>query len=141
MQHWREYFPSAQACPPIIYLDPWPMAEPMAVLVDPSMCQELVQERCAPRHGMIKHLVKYLCGGRSLTDWGGSLHRLWRSRLNPGFSAKNLQSHMGTFVEEVGIYADRLKAAAGPHGDWGRVVQLLPLSVDLTFDIIGRVAL
>lgn len=117
------------------------MAEPMAVLVDPSMCQELVQERCAPRHGMIKHLVKYLCGGRSLTDWGGSLHRLWRSRLNPGFSAKNLQSHMGTFVEEVGIYADRLKAAAGPHGDWGRVVQLLPLSVDLTFDIIGRVAL
>lgn len=141
MQHWRDYFPAATACPPVIYLDTWPVTDAMAVLVDPAMCHELVAVKNPPKSHLIQDLNRYLCEGRSLTHWSGSLHRRWRSRLNPGFSPKNLQSHMGTFVEEVGGYADRLKAAAGPDGSWGRVVQLLPLSVDLTFDVIGRVAL
>ncbi|KAI1851593.1 hypothetical protein JX266_003055 [Neoarthrinium moseri] len=105
------------------------------------MCQDLVLERNQPKHAQIKYLIEPVAGRRNLTWWGGALHRLWRSRLNPGFSQRNLQSHVSALVDEVEVFLDILKAHAGKNGSWGAVFPLLPKTVDLTLDIIGRVVL
>lgn len=141
VQHWREFFPNATECPPVLYFDLWPLTEPIALVLDPAMCQELVQERNQPRHIQNKYLIKDIAGTRNLTWWDGAEHRRWRSRLNPGFSTRNLQSHMSAFVDEVNIFVDNLKKTAGKDGAWGSVFPLLPRVIDLTFDIIGRVVL
>lgn len=68
---------------------------------------------------------------------------MWRARLNPGFSARNVQSHIagGKIIDEVLIFAERIKKHAGTDGQLGDVFQLLPLAIDLTFDIICRIVL
>ncbi|KAK8090638.1 cytochrome P450 [Apiospora phragmitis] len=141
VQNWPKFFPGAAARPPVIYLDLWPVLEPFAFVVDPAMCQDLVQDRLRPRHPQIKHLIRYISGARNLTGWDQPVHTLWRSRLNPGFSARNLQSHMPTFIEEVETFVSLLKAKAPKDGSWGGMFQLLELTTNMTFDIICRVAM
>ncbi|KAK9419313.1 putative Cytochrome P450 [Seiridium unicorne] len=141
IRRWRQYFPDASECPSIIYLDLWPVQGPMALILDPAMCQELVLERNPPRHPLLKHLIKAVAGTRNLTWFDGAEHRLWRSRLNPGFSLRNLQSHMPAIIEEVQIFVRNLEATTQSAGSWGTVFPLLPRTIDLTFDVIGRVVL
>ncbi|KAH8671470.1 cytochrome P450 [Xylariales sp. PMI_506] len=140
-QHWREFFPNEKECPGIIYLDIWPLQEPMAMVVDPAMCQDLVVDRNQDRHFQGKFLIKAIAGTRNLSFWDGAEHRLWRSRLNPGFSLRNIQSHMPAIIDEVVTFVDNLKATASDDGSWGKVFPILPRAIDLTFDIIGRVVL
>ncbi|KAK8051511.1 cytochrome P450 4V3 [Apiospora rasikravindrae] len=141
VQNWQKFFPGAEERPPIMYFDLWPVLEPFAFVVDPAMCQDIVQDRLQPRHPQIKHLIKYISGARNLTGWDQPVHTLWRSRLNPGFSARNLQSHIPTFIEEVETFVGLLKANAPKDGAWGEVFQLLNLTTNMTFDIICRVAM
>ncbi|KAK8119118.1 cytochrome P450 4V3 [Apiospora kogelbergensis] len=141
VQHWREFFPGAAERPPVLYLDMWPFFEPVAFLVDPGMCQDIVQDRLQPRHPQMKHLVRYISGDGNLAAWDRPVHTLWRSRLNPGFSAQNLQSHLPALIEEVETFVDLLKAKAPADGSWGNVFQLLERSTNMTFDIICRVTM
>jgi cytochrome P450 len=142
IQHWRDYFPNAKECPHIIYLDIWPVqSAPIALIIDPAMCQEMVAEKNFPRGITIKRLAEPVIGQRNLTWFDGAEHRLWRSRLNPGFSMRNLHSYMGAMVDETEIFLENLKATTRPDGRWGSVFPLLPKTIDLTFDIIGKVVL
>lgn len=141
IQRWREYFPDASECPPIVYLDMWPVQGPVAVVIDPAMCQELVVDKNPPRDSMTRDLARPVMGDRSLISLDGPNHRLWRSRLNPGFSLRNLQSHMPSIIDEVEIFVRNLKATTREDGSWGHVFPLLQRSIDLTFDVIGRVIL
>jgi cytochrome P450 len=124
-----------------MYVDLWPIQGLIALVLDPAMCQELVLDKNPPRHPSIKHLIKAVAGTRNLTWFDGAEHRLWRSRLNPGFSLRNLQSHMPAIIEEVEVFVENLKATTQQNGEWGSVFPLLPRTIDLTFDIIGRVVL
>ncbi|ETS83419.1 hypothetical protein PFICI_05295 [Pestalotiopsis fici W106-1] len=142
IQHWQEYFPSAKECPHIVYLDIWPVqSTPIALIIDPAMCQELVTEKNFPRGISMKRLAEPVIGQRNLIWFDGAEHRLWRSRLNPGFSMRNLHSYMGALVDEAEIFLENLKATTRPDGRWGSVFPLMPKTIDLTFDIIGRVVL
>ncbi|KAK6198956.1 hypothetical protein LQW54_010230 [Pestalotiopsis sp. IQ-011] len=142
IQNWREYFPNASECPHIIYLDIWPVqTAPLALIIDPAMCHELVTEKNFPRSRTFKALVEPIAGKRNLTWFDGAEHKLWRSRLNPGFSMRNIHSHMAALVDEVQVFLSNLKATTHQDGRWGSVFPLLPKTVDLTFDIIGRVVL
>lgn len=132
------------------------MAEPIAIVNDAAMCQAIVAERNPPRHEQVKILSRAIATKRNLFEWDGPAHRVWRTRLNPGFSMKNLLAHvaMGRVVDEVGVFAEGIKALApAPQGDekeeeeeeegvgWGQVFQMFPRAVALTFDIICSVAL
>lgn len=174
--HWETYFPACVSSspgkggaenkgspPPVIYLDLWPLvSQPIAIVNDAALCQIIVSERVPIRHEQGKQLSRSIAGPRNLFEWDGALHRLWRTRLNPGFSMKNLLGHvaMGRLVDEVEVFADTIKGSAGSsssskrdHGEegdggddddddgWGEVFQMFPRAVALTFDIICSVAL
>ncbi|KAH8196819.1 hypothetical protein TruAng_009022 [Truncatella angustata] len=124
-----------------MYIDLWPVRDSMAMILDPGMCQELVLEKNPPRHPMIKHFIRAIAGTRNLTWFDSAQHRLWRSRLAPGFSLRNIQSHMPAVIEEIEVFVQNLKASTTSDGSWGSVFPLFPKTVDLTFDIIGRVVL
>lgn len=128
------------------------MDEPVAIVNDAAMCQAIVAERNPPRHEQVKILSRAIATKRNLFEWDGPAHRVWRTRLNPGFSMKNLLAHvaMGRVVDEVSVFAEGIKALApAPRGDekeeeepgWGPVFQMFPRAVALTFDIICSVAL
>lgn len=142
--NWQKYFPNATIPPAVVYLDLWPVASsPIAVLRDPGLSQQLVSGRFPPRHEQLKYLARSVAGKRNLLEWDGAEHRLWRTRLNPGFSMRTLQNHIanGRMVDEVETFAERLKKSAGPDGAWGEAFQMFPRAVDLTFDIICGVML
>lgn len=142
--NWPKYFPDATTAPAIVYLDLWPVASsPIAVLRDPGFSQQLVSGRFPPRHEQLKYLARSVAGERNLFEWDGAEHRLWRTRLNPGFSMRSLQSHVakGRLVDEVRTFVERMKRSAGPDGAWGKPFRMFPKAVDLTFDIICGVML
>lgn len=144
---WRKTFPRAEFCPPVIYLDIWPlMDEAIAIINEVDLIQGVVQHRDPPRHAMAKYLQSFVSGYRNLSAWDGNTHKLWRSRMNPGFSPRNLQSFMPELVHEVSIFTSRLRKACGTskgkgRGEWGAVFPLLPLAIDLTFDVICKIVL
>lgn len=152
--HWATYFPGCADPPAVIYLDLWPLvSQPIAIVHNAPMCQALVAERTPPRHDQVKRLSRGIAGTRTLFEWDGAAHRVWRTRLNPGFSMKNLLGHvaMGRVVDEVVVFAESIKKLAPPVEDggdkegeeanWGEVFQMFPRAVALTFDIICSVAL
>ncbi|CAN8106030.1 unnamed protein product [Discula destructiva] len=141
---WAEYFPGAENAPDVVYLDLWPVASaPIAILRDPAVSHQIVAGRFPPRHEQAKYLSRAIAGVRNLFEWDGDEHRLWRTRLNPGFSTRSLQVHIskGKIVEEAQMFAERMKRSAGPDGAWGEAFQVFPRAVDLTFDIICGVVL
>ncbi|KAK7998204.1 hypothetical protein PG989_006244 [Apiospora arundinis] len=141
VQNWQKFFPGVDERPGVLYLDLWPVLEPFAFVVDPAMCQDLVQDRVQPRHPQNKHLIRYFSGENNVIAWDRPVHTLWRSRLTPGFSARNLQSHLPVFIEEVGTFVDLLKAKAPKDGSWSNVFQLMERTAAMTFGIICRVVM
>lgn len=107
------------------------------------MAAQLVAGRFPRRHEQAKYLARATAGVRNLFEWDGEEHRLWRARLNPGFSTRSLQVHIakGRMVDEARIFGERMKRSAGAEGAWGEVFQMFPRAVDLTFDVICGVAL
>ncbi|KAI3400528.1 hypothetical protein diail_2727 [Diaporthe ilicicola] len=141
--NWREYFPESTTYPSVVYLDFWPFSEPVALINDPALCQIVTADRFPIRDEQGKYLARLMAGPRNTFAFDGDEHKRWRTRLNPGFSARNLQSHIsgGKIVDEVLIFAERLKKGIGEDGQLGGVFQLFPMAVDLTFDIICRIVL
>ncbi|ETS85967.1 hypothetical protein PFICI_03992 [Pestalotiopsis fici W106-1] len=140
MENWNEYFPGATECPPVIYLDLWPFVPfTFAMVVSPELCAQLTQVTPQPRQPMFKWAQKPLTDGLDMLslDWTG--HKLWRSRLNPGFSSQSLNSHFPALIEEVDIFSQIMTSQAGPAGEWGQMFTMYDKVIALTFDIIARI--
>ncbi|RYP10382.1 hypothetical protein DL764_000716 [Monosporascus ibericus] len=142
VQDWKLYFPTATKCPPVVYIDLWPiMPWPFILITSPQLCSQLTQETPQPRHAMFKWAQIPLTGGLDLLSVDQANHKLWRSRLNPGFSSRNLRAHMPALVEEVEIFATALKDSAGADGSWSDMFTLYDKTIALTFDIIMRISM
>ncbi|KAG5302580.1 sterigmatocystin biosynthesis P450 monooxygenase StcS [Histoplasma capsulatum G186AR] len=143
VQNWQKYFPGAEKCPPLIYMDVWPfMAQPIIMVIDPELCSQLTQETPQPRHPIFGWALTPVTDGIDLISMNMPDHKVWRSRLNPGFSSRNIIQNMPAALEEVAIYAQKLKdtADAGSH-EWGKMFTLYEGAVALTFDVVSRFAL
>ncbi|OJD18441.1 hypothetical protein AJ78_01561 [Emergomyces pasteurianus Ep9510] len=140
MQNWQKYFPGAKQCPPLIYLDVWPfMAQPIIMVIDPELCSQLTQETPQPRHPMFGWALAPVTDGIDLISMNLADHKLWRSRLNPGFSSKNIFQNMPVVLEEVSIFAQKLQDAADENShDWGSMFTFYSGAVDLTIDVTSR---
>lgn len=138
-EDWKTHFPHLDAPPAVMYVDFWPLApEPIVLLRDPDVAAQITAGRWPPRHGQAKYLSRATAGPSNLFEWDGDEHKMWRVRLNPGFSTKSLHLHVtqGTILDDLVAFAERMRRSAGPRGAWGEPFQMYPRAVDLTFDII-----
>jgi hypothetical protein len=137
--NWKDYFPNAISAPPLTYLDLWPfLSQPLIWIYSPQACAQLTQENPQPKHSLFRWSLTPLTGGKDLTCVNMSEHKVWRSRLNPGFSSKNLMSQMDILLEEVVIFTKNLEEKAGENGSWGNLFTFYDEIVTLKFDIIIR---
>ncbi|KAI1819274.1 cytochrome P450 [Xylaria intraflava] len=139
--NWHEYFPKLSKCPPIIYLDLWPFVTyPLIQATSPEACYQMTQQKPQPRHPMFGWAISPVTGGRDLIAMDIPTHRVWRSRLNPGFSLRNLTSLVPILTEEVEIFVRKLREEAGGDENFGALFPLYKKTVALSFDMIMRAA-
>jgi len=140
-ENWQTLFPGERKCPPLIYLDMWPMAPPLLFPTDPDLAAQFLHEASLPKAAMANWYLKPLTGNLDLVSSEGAKWKVWRSRFNPGFSSRNITALVPAILDEVLVFADALKAKAGVDGGWGQVFSLETLTTNLTLDVIGRAAL
>jgi hypothetical protein len=140
--NWQQYFPGAKQCPPVLYLDLAPFAAPMAMAVDPSLITQFTQDSPQPRHSTMRWALTPVTGGLDIVSATFPNHRIWRAKLNPGFSLKNIMELLPFIIEECVTFRDTLVKSAGADKEWGTdVFPMVDKLTDLTFSVICRVAL
>lgn len=139
--NWSKYFPAGYTkCPPVIYLDLWPLlSQPLIYVNSPEGCYQLTQQKPdQPRHPMFSWAISPVTGGKDLIAMDIPTHRIWRSRLNPGFSTQNILSQTPLFIDEIKIFATKLRERMGQASGYGATFSLYDDLVALAFDVITR---
>jgi cytochrome P450 len=119
------------------YLDLWPVQYPMLTCYDPELISQFTQQKSQPKSIILTRQFKKLTGGQDLASAEGQHWRLWRSNFNPGFSARNILSLVPSFIEEILVFRQVFKKAAGS----GEVLKLSDSASKLAFDVIGNAVL
>ncbi len=123
--------------PGVMYLDVWPIGEPMLAVFHPDMMAQSCQDTVLPKHPLMRQEFYPLTQMNDLVNQTGQVWKRWRGIFNPGFSNKNILSLMPSFLEEIDVFVDWLKGAARS----GKVVRLEDQAMKTTIDIIGRATL
>jgi cytochrome P450 len=132
---WQEY---PEICKGnAVYVDVWPVSEPMFACFNPDMMSQFCQDPSMPKHHHLHNEFLPFTQCNDLVNQDGAEWKKWRAIFNPGFSAKNIMSMIPTMVEEVRVFVGWLEGAAGS----GKTVVLEPQAMKLTIDIIGRAVL
>lgn len=138
--HWLPYLFLQQypelAGKGILYLDLWPIVDPMIALYHPDLLAQLDTGHFA-KHKMMQGEFGPITGGIDLVSSGGQVWKKSRSMFNPGFSAKNVLTLVPTFLEDIKQFKQNLTKAAAS----GEVVLLENLTTGLAIDLIGRATL
>lgn len=135
--NWPKYFSKEHTqCPPVIYLDLWPLLnQPLIYATSPEACYQLTQQKPEqPRHPMFSWAMAPVTGGKDLIAMDIPTHRLWRSKLNPGFSTQNILSQTPLLIEEINIFVAKLRDRASKEETFSMYDHL----VALAFDVITR---
>ncbi|KXJ96814.1 cytochrome P450 4d8 [Microdochium bolleyi] len=141
LKNYQKSFPGLANPPSITYVDLWPLGDPICICLDPAVSPQFTQTKSIPKGTLVKYLLGPLTDERDLVCLEGDEWKLWRSRFNPGFSARNITALVPTILEETDVFVHQLEQLAGPDGSWGEVFQLEKKAMNLTFDVIGRAAL
>lgn len=139
--HWERFFPTETQCPPVIYVDLWPIATPMAFSMKAYVSNQMEMGQSLPKSPMQGEFLRPITNGRDLNCMHGEEWRAWRSIFNPGFSQSNIRLWVPAILEEVETFAESIRGLAGQNGDWGQVFLLEKMSGNLAFDAVGRVIL
>lgn len=131
-------FPDQKSCPPVVYIDLWPVARPLLLITHHAVSSQIAY---LPKSPELRAYLTPLDANKSLISTEGDMWRTWRTRFNPGFSLKNVVTMVPFILEESLIFVDGLRSMAGQDGAWGPVFPLEERTTNLTFDIIGRVVL
>jgi cytochrome P450 len=140
-RNWQDYFPGVDRCPPVIYLDLAPFAPAIAVAIDPALCAQITQEHPQPRHPVFKFALSPVTRGRDLISMDVEEHRIWRAKLNPGFSSRNIMSLSSVVIDECSTFVDVLKKSVGTRRSWGDIFAMQQYATNLTLCVITRVVL
>lgn len=119
------------------YLDLWPLAPRVLVVMSPDMMHQYSQDRYLPKHPTVEKFLGRVVGRYNLVSMEGSLWKQWRAKFNPGFSAGQIMSSIPGIVDEVVIFRDLLRERANKN----EILQLEELALNLSFDVIGRVVM
>jgi cytochrome P450 len=127
--------------PGVLYLDFWPLTYSYALVVDGEAGAQFTVTPSLDKHPVVADYLVMMTHGHDLFSSNGQFWKTWRTRLNPGFSARHMSTLMPELLEEVTTCVDILKSRAGSNGTWGPVFQLEPTAINLTFDVITRTIL
>jgi cytochrome P450 len=136
--NWRQLFPQCTKCPPVVYLDTWPLANPLIVSLSADVSSQFMQQHSMPRFRDAKDFFYPLTKNRDIVSMGEAEWKIWRKRLNVGFGAQYITSRIPDIVEEVEEFVNVLKSRAGNGETWGPVFLLEHATRNLTLDISVR---
>ncbi|PHH75451.1 hypothetical protein CDD82_4450 [Ophiocordyceps australis] len=140
--NWKRYFPGEERCPPIIYLDVWPIATPMAFSMEAYVSNQMEMGKILlAKSPMQGEFLGPISNGKDLNCMHGEEWKTWRSRFNPGFGKSNIRQWVPAILEEVETFAGVLQNLSGKAGAWGPVFQLEKVAGDLALDATGRIIL
>lgn len=137
----KNYFPDLDYLPPVVYLDLWPITNPLAMVTDPVAASQFSAVQSLPKNSSLHDFIGPLTSCIDILCTEGQIWKTWRSRFSPGFSQRNLTAILPEVIEEAKVFVEGLKEVAGKGGAWGSVFQLEKRTTNLTFDIICRAAL
>ncbi|RAL03066.1 cytochrome P450 [Aspergillus ibericus CBS 121593] len=140
-KHWIKFFPDEKQCPPVIYVDVWPISRPMAFSMKAYVSNQMEIGSSLPKSPMQGEFLDPITSGKDLNCMHGEEWRMWRSRFNPGFSRGNIRTWIPAILEEVEAFANELKNLSGGTGEWGQVFPMEQISSNLALDVTGRVVL
>jgi cytochrome P450 len=120
----------------IFYFDLWPISNPLLILSTPSASLQLAQ---APldKPEQVNAAFEHLTGGKNLFTMPEAAWKPWRSLFNPGFSSSYMLELVPAIAKETKVFHDILQQHAGSSA----IVQLENLTLKLTVDVIGAVAM
>jgi len=121
----------------IFYINMWPFLSRTLVVVSTPSAALQVQEANLEKPPDLREPLDTLTGGPSLITMEGTAWKTWRSLFNPGFSTGYMIGIVPAIADEVAVFCKILRQKAIE----GKVFQLEELSLKLTVDIIGSVAL
>lgn len=136
--NWRRLFPQCTKCPPVVYLDMWPLANPFLMSLSADVSSQFMQQHSMPRFRDPKDFFYPLTKGRDIVSMEGDEWKAWRKRLNAGFGAQYITSRIPDIVEEVEEFVNVLKSRAGRGETWGPMFLLEHAARDLTLDFSAR---
>lgn len=70
-----------------MFLDVWPISDPMVAIFDPILCQQLSVEHNTTKHRSLPKFLGPLVGSGDMVSSNGAQWRKWRNMFNPGVSA------------------------------------------------------
>ncbi|KAM0191812.1 hypothetical protein ACHAPC_002124 [Botrytis cinerea] len=94
------------------YLDNWPLAAPILIVLKPDMMYQLTQANQIPKDKSIRAFLKPLTGESDLATLEGDTWKYWRGMFNPGFSAGHVSSLVPGMIEEIKIFKYLLRKNA-----------------------------
>jgi cytochrome P450 len=137
-KNWKTLFPNLQRCPPAAYVDMWPFAPPHLIALHPAMAAQFTQEVSRLKPLEQKRFMYPITRNHDLTSYEGAEWKVWRKRLNPGFSSAMITSRVPELLEEVEVFVETLRKQASADGTWSDVFPLEEHATNLALDVIGR---
>jgi len=131
-----EHFPSTGA----YYIDLWPMTGITLLIISPKMGTQVTQTHPQLNCNRPKLLARFfapITGGPTMFDVDEVAWKPWRALFNKGFHSEHIYSLVPGMIEEVGVYANTLRAAAKK----GEMMFLEPLTLRFMIDVIGKAVL
>ena len=122
----------------MVYLDLWPIDGIFTLVYNPVAGAQFTQVESLPKISFLTRYLTPLTANKDILSTEGYEWKKWRTTLNPCFSSRNISALLPDLMEEVFVFVDGLKQAAGPSGTWGPVIQLEKRTTNLSFDVIAR---
>ncbi|KAI0868502.1 cytochrome P450 [Hypoxylon argillaceum] len=128
--------------PPAMLIDLRPISPPLLVIGSYEVAEQIVKASSRFPHSPPKapqtwqHL-EHLTGPTSIASSQGESWKTLRKRFNPGFAPQHLLSLLPSIIDKSSLFLDHLDSFASS----GTEFSLQELATNLTFDVIGRVAL
>ncbi|KAK4171397.1 putative cytochrome P450 E-class, group I [Triangularia setosa] len=138
LENWRELFPQCTSRPPVLYLDMWPFAQPFLLPLLLPIAVQFTQDHSLIKAHEQKQILYPLTKNKDISSMEGAEWKVWRKRMNPGFSIQTITSRIPDLLDEVEKFYGVLEAKAGRNGEWGEVFQLEKHTTKLAMDIIFR---
>ncbi|RYP80361.1 hypothetical protein DL769_002510 [Monosporascus sp. CRB-8-3] len=128
--------------PPLMFVDMRPINDPLVVVGDPEIADQLTKASkvfptSPPKSSRSLERLSYVLGPTSIFSQHSEEWRLLRRRFNPGFAPQYLVTFVPDILDKGLIFLARLDSLSKTE----ETFSLMNLTTRLTFDIIGKVVM